>query len=80
MSVNRMYLGIQGGIECPGSLHGRHNMSTLALVRRDDANLFRLDATAHEVGHNLLDIGRLCKRCTSTSLMSSAAVEPRARQ
>lgn len=73
--VHSMYLGIEGGIECPGSLHGGHHMSTLALVGRDDANLFRLDATTHEVGHNLLDIGRLCIRCRSISLMSSAAVQ-----
>ncbi len=60
--VNYVHLGIQGSVKCPRSLHGGHDVSTLALIWRDDADLFRLDPAAHEVGHNLLDVGRLCMK------------------
>lgn len=37
-------------------LHELHQVSSLALVRRDDADLLRFDARSQETGGDLLDV------------------------
>ena len=59
--VRTAHLCVEVGGQGSRALHDLQHMRALALVRRDDADLPRLHARAHEVRDNLLNCRRLCR-------------------
>jgi hypothetical protein len=51
---------VEGSAKGTGALHYGHNMCTLPLVWRDNADLRWRYSPAHEVRNNLFHIGGLC--------------------